>query len=1638
MIGRTWLILFFCCISFLSEAIAQGGNTCASAGSAPLSLPFNLNNQSTCGDGNDYTGANGCLASGWGNPYGGQDWYFSFTANESGFLNLQFDDFQTSGNSFAYPTLSLYQGCPGAPGACLTTVQGSSFGNNGVNLIYPVQSGTQYYIGVDAFTASSFYANCYQFDLQGSIAGVPVQPSCSNMDFSNNNFNGWLGTTGIATTGTTGATTPTYNITNIGIVNGRHTIMTGGNDPCGGFPRVDPQGGPFSVRLGNNQTGAEAEQLRQTFLVSPNNSSFTYRYAVVFQDPGHGSNEQPFFRALLKDQTGAIIPCSDFVVSAAANLPGFFSCNGGVRYKPWSSVNVDLSNYLGQPVTVEFTAGDCSQGGHYGYAYIDAQCSPSTLSALADTICPGESVTLTAPTGYSSYNWQPGNINTQTITVSPTVSTTYTLSLTAFNGCPATFQVPITVAEIPDAGFTYQAPACDLPVQITGDNTTSGSTYLWNLAPLGSPASSALGILTANFPGPGTYPVTLTETNASGCVGTVTQNIIVPPCVFRVAITGDTICLGTCINFVPSMAYGVPPFSYLWSTGSTDDSINVCSSQDEIISITVTDADGFIATDTAMITFSQAAFFNSSVQNLSCFGILDGSIDAGVIGWGPFSISWQNGSTTEFIDNLASGTYALEVTDRFGCNADTSFLVTEPPLLSSELLISATTCNLDNGSIEITNVQGGTPIYSYNMDGSGPFINPLFNSLSPGNHSVTISDINGCYDSHQVFVDSLSPPESLTYSLANASCDSANGSIELMQINGGFAPYSVSLNGAVSQSVTLPIFYENLIEDLYQISLIDSNGCTLDTLAEILQEGSPSNPLITTVPGTCGLSNSEITISSVTGGIPEYTYSINGGTFSSLQTFSGLTPGTFTVSVQDVNLCPFDTIVFVPAIEPIEVLALADQHPSCHGFSNGEIHAEVNAGPGPYTFSWSQGSSDSLVSNLPAGTYIITATDANSCISIDTVSLVDPGILAFFISGTDPLCGISNGTISIDSASGGTLPYSFRLNNSNWTSATSYTNLSDGNHSMYIRDAQQCIDSTSRILITPSFPTQMTTQIVDAVCAENNAVISINGVTGGTSPLYVAIGDSIFSLLNSYPANFENLAEGDYLITIKDANDCLIDSINYVIRYPGPSSISTDIIDATCSLDNSIIAVTNVSSGTTPILYSINGGTYTADTVFSDLAAGNYQLSVIDSNGCTLDTLVQTVAVPDVEINTIISHPITCFGYNNGEITDQIPSGSPPFLVTWSNGDSGFISDSLFIGTYTATVIDSNGCTESSSTSLPQPAQIDVHINAPVYVCEGNEVMLQASVEGGSGHLDITWPAFSHSGETLIDTPDSTTNYVALATDILGCQDRDSTVILMRLSPDGTIVPDVAEGCSPICVNFSFNPISAAAIANYSWTFEDSYTAGESVPKHCFSESGFQDIEVQLEDVYGCKATLTAEGIVNVHPLPVAKFSYTPDEVDVMEPLFRFINESELADTYYWTFGDGNFSLIESPEHEFSDTGSYNVCLKISTSFGCEDYTCEYLDVNPYPTIYAPNAFTPNGDGTNDIFNIKLTYVKQFQLEIFDRWGELIFLSTDPDFGWNGTYKGNPAQEDVYAWRLTYTNILKKSEQLLGRVTLIE
>jgi len=259
-----------------------------------------------------------------------------------------------------------------------------------------------------------------------------------------------------------------------------HQIFAGGLDPVCGIPRVGPLGGGFATRLGNGTgVGARAARIKQTFLVDATNYLFTYSYAVVFQSPvGHGLNQQPYFTVRVFDSLGNSVPCGEYsVIADAASAPDYETTTWGgstVLYKDWTNVFANLSAYIGQNVTVEFTSGDCSLTGHFGYAYVDASCAFSDIIASSSTICAGDSTLLTAPPGADTYLWNTG-ATTQSIWAY--TGGLYSVILTPFAGGGCSVDLDITITEFPSptALFTPASNQVCLgtPMQFTDQSTTT-------------------------------------------------------------------------------------------------------------------------------------------------------------------------------------------------------------------------------------------------------------------------------------------------------------------------------------------------------------------------------------------------------------------------------------------------------------------------------------------------------------------------------------------------------------------------------------------------------------------------------------------------------------------------------------------------------------------------------------------------------------------------------------------------------------------------------------------------------------------------------------------------------------------------------------------------------------------------------------------------------------------------------------------------------------------------------------------------------------------------------------------------------------------------------------------------------------
>lgn len=381
-----------------------------------------------------------------------------------------------------------------------------------------------------------------------STYSIKAQTFCpSNIDFESGNLNNWELFTGSCCP---------VNTTNPGQAATRHTIMSGnGVDKFGKFPVVAPAAGKYSLRLGNDRTGAQAERARYHVRVptGPSKYILLYRYAVVFQDPGHPTNEQPSFNVRAFDSaTNVPLSCYQFTYVASSNIPGFIESDvqSRVYYLPWTTGILNLSNYGGQTITLEFESSDCGYGGHFGYGYVDINCGLYKIQAAK---CNGSNnITLNGPPGYQSYEWRNSTLTTvlstqQALTVpAPPTFTTYAVILTPYPGfgCKDTLYTQYTGAvnstiTATTSNDTSTCPGGKVPIKVNAYSLDSPITYRW------IPTTGLSCTLCPNPTVTGTSPTNfqVISTNFLGCSDTQSIKVRVDTVVrAKISAPTDTLC----------------------------------------------------------------------------------------------------------------------------------------------------------------------------------------------------------------------------------------------------------------------------------------------------------------------------------------------------------------------------------------------------------------------------------------------------------------------------------------------------------------------------------------------------------------------------------------------------------------------------------------------------------------------------------------------------------------------------------------------------------------------------------------------------------------------------------------------------------------------------------------------------------------------------------------------------------------------------------------------------------------------------------------------------------------------------------------------------------------------------------------
>ncbi|GAB4130714.1 MAG: hypothetical protein Fur0041_00150 [Bacteroidia bacterium] len=795
---------------------------------------------------------------------------------------------------------------------------------------------------------------------------------------------------------------------------------------------------------------------------------------------------------------------------------------------------------------------------------------------------------------------------------------------------------------------------------------------------------------------------------------------------------------------------------------------------------------------------------------------------------------------------------------------------------------------------------------------------------------------------------------------------------------------------------------------------------------------------VTSTGTNCGASNGSASVT-VTGGTGPFSYQWlpSGGNNANA---NGLTAGNYTVNVTDATGCTAAASVVVtqgPAPGNIQT-SVVDI--ACFGQNTGSATVNVNGGQQPYTYAWSNGGNTPTINNLAAGTYSVQVTTANGCITTATITITQPAsaLSSQISSSSNILCfGQSTGSATV-SASGGTAPYSYSWNTTPVQATVTATALAAGNYSVMITDANGCT-STSQVAITqPSALAGLITSSPVTCFGGTNGSASV-AVNGGVGPYSVS--------WNSTPVqtglNAVNLPAGTYIATITDANGCAIYPAVNLTQPPALTASITSSAPVSCFGGNNGSATVAAAGGTAPYTYSWNSVPAQNQATANGMTSGNYTVTVTDANGCaTIGTV--SITQPTQVMIVATGNDTVCLG-QPVQIAASASGGNGGYTYNWSQNlgnNSTYTVYPSSLTTYSVYATDANGC-NSAATSVTidvfQFTPANLTVSPSTAVCSGNTAVVSAAVTGNTGPL--TWNWTNNLGNTpgpFNVTPNSTTNYVVTVTNVCGVVVTGTVNVTVNPVPVISIDPVSITGCSRASAQFAD---SNAVNGNvYHWDFGDnSYGTGSSVT-HDYFVSGTYTVVVVGTNSFGCNSSASTTAMVTVYDNPVAQFTTDDDEVSIMEPTVEFTDQSS-ANTisWMWDFGDNATSNLQHPVHTYAAKGTYNVRLIATATGGCTDTITQDVIVNPEFTLYIPNAFTPNGDGKNDFYFAYGEEITDFTMQIFDRWGNLIYTANSISDGWDGRANGGSeaAQQDVYVYKVNVKDYTGKQHKLTGHVSLL-
>lgn len=846
-------------------------------------------------------------------------------------------------------------------------------------------------------------------------------------------------------------------------------------------------------------------------------------------------------------------------------------------------------------------------------------------------------------------------------------------------------------------------------------------------------------------------------------------------------------------------------------------------------------------------------------------------------------------------------------------------------------------------------------------------------------------------------------------------------------------------SGQTTQTAT------NLSAGNYQVLVTDTYGCT-NTVSVAVPNSTATYSGSTTQVSCQGGNNGTATATMTPAiGVVSYNWYDAGG--QTAQTATGLSAGTYHCEITS-NLGCIDTVqVTVTEIAPLVAQLVNQQDVSCNGSNDGIVSISVSGGTPQYNYSWNNSLSVGATANdLSAGSATVTVTDANNCTATFTSLISEPTALS--ITGSTPVScqGGADGTATASMTSLlGTVSY-------NWYDAggqntATATGLAVGTYHCEATSSVGCID-TVQVTITQIPALTATLFQQDVACnAGNNGFIAVT-VSGGT-PTYNYSWDNS----SSTGPSANDLSAGTHTVTITDANNCLL-TMSATLDEPTALSIVSST-QVSCPGGNNGTATASVTSLLGSVSYNwYDAGGQTTATA-TGLSAGIYHCEATSTVGC-VDTVQVTITELPPMVVQLAQQNVTCNSGSTGSATVTVSGGTPNYSYSWSNNPS--ITNSatnLAAGTYTVTVTDLNNCVTTATATITQPAPLSISSLTPDQtICPGNSATLIVTATGGSSAYTYTWSengTVIGTGTSITVNPAATnTSYCVVLSEACGSPTATDCMTITFPQPITPMAAvDKTTACEPgtfVFTNTSNNQNDIASVLfEYGDGSSDLLTNGVNTATHIYDDPQSYDLTVTVTSIYGCVYTTTLNSIVSVIANPVADFNMSANPTTIFETTVTMQDKSSDGVTSWtWNSPGSNpaSSVSQNPTFHFPDgvVAQYPIQLIVQTPEGCVDTVERILSVNSDIIFYAPNSFTPDGDEFNQSWLFYVSGIDEynFELLIFNRWGQIIWETHDVNSSWDGTYNGEIVPQGTYTWVARVKDLYSDSkEEFSGAINIM-